>query len=202
MIRKCPDCGEKRVAFSTRKTIGRFLHPILPFRAGRCVNCKRRRTDVNGWLLVVCLVAFFLIVTYVSIVVSGLSPKRQQMGGGVGDLRRRRIRLKSTSLPDERPLTVEVTRRLKGGCIQTREKSGTRGAYRGWCDLETIVIAAEKNGCRIQHLDADRWRAVFEQAYTSNTYSDVVTKELIWVQIDGEYRIAKEQVLTSETTRF
>lgn len=127
MIRKCPDCGEKRVAFSTRKTIGRFLHPILPFRAGRCVNCKRRRTDVNGWLLVVCLVAFFLIVTYVSIVVSGLSPKRQQMGGGGGgDLKastHHPSKVNVVAARDERPLTVEVTRKAKKAAVSRRAKS-------------------------------------------------------------------------------
>lgn len=80
MARKCPDCSDKRIAFSTRKTIARFFYPILPFRAGRCVNCKRRRTHVNSVALIACLVGSFLILVYLSTVVTGLQRTQRQTG--------------------------------------------------------------------------------------------------------------------------
>lgn len=56
------------------------------------------------------------------------------------------------------------------------------------------MISVQIRDLRIQRLDDNRWRAIFEQTYRSNTYRDVVMKELILVKVNGRYLIAKEQI--------
>lgn len=286
MVRKCPDCGDKRVAFSTRKTTARFFHPILPLRAGRCVNCKRRRTDVNGLWLLACLAGFGLIFVYLSGIVSGLQDKRQKIGdsdhiaqqnkiaqpNGLplknGNLERepRKINQLGDSLEtlryDNQTLSQhlieqkkiiaakerqigELSSRLdqleQKVSVESLQAEGQKAAgeaeksmvmqsieqwrmawqsqdvnaylsrylsdfqpdngwsHRAWRKDRQVkitrpkTISVEIRDLRLHRLDDNRWQAVFEQAYESNTYRDVVTKELILVQIDGGYLITEER---------
>ncbi len=288
MIRKCPDCGEKRVAFSTRKTIARFFHPVLPFRAGRCVNCKRRRTDVNGLWLIVCLAGFFLALAYMSGIMSSLQYTRQKIGneGDVaqqnvirlpqepqlenGNLEReprkihqlgddletlrysnetlsqhlveqeKIIAAKERQIGELSSRLDKLEQKVTTGSLQVEVKDAAGEAeesiviqyierwrmawqsqdvnayisryisdfrpsnglsHRAWRKDRQVKIVRPKTisvqirDLRLQRLDDSRWRAIFKQTYKSNTYSDVVTKELILVKVDSGYLIAKEQKL-------
>ncbi len=316
MASKCPDCGDKRIAFSTRKPIARIFHPILPFRAGRCGNCKRRRTSVNGLSLLVCFAGPLLILTYFSEMVSGLqiawrkvgfsaaaheskprtspskvvhngkanvlsevtkngslkgdiatsftgpplekeSPeghdqKMSQSGQGLEALRysnktldrylaqqKKIIAAKERQIDElsnrlsqlEQAATTESPRAQATHTVARAEEAivirdieqwrvawqsqdvpayisrytsdfrPSNGlSHDAWLkDREGKVvrpkmISVQIRDLRIQRLDDNRWRAIFEQTYRSNTYRDVVMKELILVKVNGRYLIAKEQI--------
>ncbi len=57
------------------------------------------------------------------------------------------------------------------------------------------TISLEIRDLRLNRLDDDRWRAVFEQTYRSDTYRDVVTKTLVFIKVEDQYLIEKEQSL-------
>ena len=57
------------------------------------------------------------------------------------------------------------------------------------------TITVRIDNLQVQRQDRQRWKATFLQRYQSDTYQDVVTKELLLIQVDDHYLIEKEKVL-------
>jgi len=64
-------------------------------------------------------------------------------------------------------------------------------AGRGWNFKNKKYIKVSLSGIRIT-ADNNRYRATFKQRYESNTYKDVVNKEIIFMHQNGQWKIAKE----------
>jgi hypothetical protein len=64
-------------------------------------------------------------------------------------------------------------------------------AGRRWNFKNKKYIKVSLSGIRIK-ADNKRYRATFKQRYESNTYKDVVNKEIIFVRQNGQWKIAKE----------
>ena len=55
-------------------------------------------------------------------------------------------------------------------------------------------ISIQISDLRVQRLDDQRWKAIFQQRYQSATYADEVTKELLLIKAGDQYLIAEERV--------
>lgn len=64
-------------------------------------------------------------------------------------------------------------------------------AGRGWNFKNKKYIKVSLSGIRIE-ADNNLYRAIFKQRYESNTYKDVVKKEIIFMRQNGQWKIAKE----------
>jgi murein L,D-transpeptidase YafK len=64
-------------------------------------------------------------------------------------------------------------------------------AGRGWNFKNKKYIKVSLSEIRIAP-DNNRYQATFKQRYESNTYKDVVNKEIIFMRQNGQWKIAKE----------
>ncbi len=323
MVRRCPDCGDKQIIFSTRKTITRFFSPLLPLRAGRCASCKRRRMRINSGLFIAVFAIFLAFVLFPEIFESlrylrqpevsladasaqkshlrdvarirdskrdilnkpmeGQKQQQQQdvkdntsqsetkiltfeheelerkhqeinqLNHSLGELKhdnkalshdlrerkkviaakdrqiaelsRRLDELKQqvpeTSLDTQvEPTTdeVEIDRVLQdieqwrlawqsqnataylSRYISNFQPSNGQ-SYQAWRKdrqrklTRPKTISLQIRELELQRLDDQRWQVVFEQVYRSDTYRDVVRKELVLIKVNDQYLIEKEQSL-------